>query len=126
MPLTVASGVFHASGAALIANCWRPILGAKVVTYRTAVILGLICQSAGMLAFSPSTYTVYDGFLAHWDMLEQCPLLTMYALMWMVTTPVIWQALAIWQRMLVPLYLGTGTCFAEAAITCANALQLRS
>ena len=41
-------------------------------------------------------------------MLELYPGLCMYAMMWIVVTPVIWQALAIWQVVLVPAYLGTG------------------
>lgn len=32
----------------------------------------------------------------------------MYALMWMVIVPVIWQLLAIWHKTLVPPYLGLG------------------
>ena len=78
------------------------------MTYRTALILGLICQSIGVLAFGPLAYPAYGGFLTQQNMLELYPGLCMYAMMWIVVTPVIWQALAIWQVVLVPAYLGTG------------------
>lgn len=97
-----------ALGANLIANCWGPAVGAKVLSCRTALVVGLICQSAGVLAFGPGAYTVYSGYLDHWEMVEPYPRLTMYTLMWMVVTPVIWEALAIWQMILLPAHLGLG------------------
>ena len=97
------------SGANLIANCWGPALGAKAVSMRTALILGVICQCLGNILFGPEEYTVYGGFIDSWHKLAPYPGLTLYSLMWIVFTPVIWQALAIWQKTLVPAYLGAGT-----------------
>ncbi len=97
-------------GANHVGNCWGPVLGAKVLKYRTAVILGLVCQTVGVLAFGPENYTVYGGFLGDWTRLKAYPELTLYALMWIDITPVVWQSLAIWHRILVPAYLGTGDC----------------
>ncbi len=84
------------------------MLGARVVKYRTAVVLGVICQTAGVLAFGSRTYTVYGGFLDNIQQLELHPQLTLYAIMWTVITPVIWQFLAIWFQILVPAYLAIG------------------
>ena len=96
------------AGANNVAICWGPVLGSKAVTYRTAVVLGGLCQVAGVLAFGPRTYTVYGGFLDTVFDLNMHPELTLYAIMWTVITPVVFQLLAIRCQILVPAYLGTG------------------
>lgn len=95
-------------GANLTVNCWGPALGAKVVSYRTALVLGLICQSLGLIVFGPEAYRVLGGYIDQRSKFATYPWLTMYSLMWIVTTPVIWQALAVRQRTTVPPYLGVG------------------
>ncbi len=89
-------------------NCWGTVLGAKVLSYRTALILGVICQSAGALAFGAEKYPVFGDLLQQWTKLEPYPRLTAYALMWIVAVPLVWQVLAVWQAVPVPAYLGTG------------------
>ena len=94
-----------------VAVCWGPVLGAKVIKYQTAVVLGLTSQAVGVLAFGPRTSTVYGGFLKSAAKLDANPELTLYVIMWTLITPVIWQLLAIRGRILMPAYLGTGdTC----------------
>ena len=105
-------------------NCWGPSIGAKAVTYKTAVILGIIGQSLGMLAFGPETYSAYGVFLDERNALPEYPLLTMYALMWVIVVPVVWHALAMQQRILLPVYLGTGMYSMHAqqfALSCMHA-----
>jgi len=92
----------------LTANCWGPALGAKAVPFKIALVLGVICQSLGVLVFGPEEYIVYGGLLDQSNKLAPHPREAMYSLMWIVVTPVIWQALSIWQKTLVPAYLGTG------------------
>ncbi len=70
-----------AAGANLMVNCWGTVLGAEVVSYRTALILGVICQSAGALAFGAVKYTVFGDLLQQWTKLELYPRLTVCALM---------------------------------------------
>ena len=53
------------------AQCWGPLVGAKVLTYRTAVIVGIVFQAVGMLAFGSETYTVYSDVLRDWTFLQQ-------------------------------------------------------
>lgn len=96
------------AGANNVAICWGPVLGAKAITYRSAVLLACICQLAGVLAFGSRTYTVYGGFLSSVFDFNAQPELTLYAIMWTVITPVVWQFLAIRWHILVPVYLGTG------------------
>ena len=96
------------AGANHLAVCWGPVLGAKVVTYRTALCLGCVCQLVGILAFGPRSYTIYGGFLRSLRDLGDRPELTLYAIMWALITPVIWQLLAIKRQLLVPPFLGTG------------------
>ncbi|KAL3161411.1 hypothetical protein ABBQ32_010301 [Trebouxia sp. C0010 RCD-2024] len=88
------------------ANCWGAIIGAKVVKYRTAVLLGIVCQLVGVLIFGPRVAVVYNGFLKDWTVLEPFPGLTLYALMWAQITPVMIQLLAIWQQILLPIFIG--------------------
>ncbi len=81
------------------------------MNYKTALVAGLICQGAGVLAFGPEAYTVCGGYIDQWQKLAPYPRLTMYALVWIVFTPIVWQSLAVWQKTIVPPYLGTGTWF---------------
>lgn len=91
------------------ANCWGPVIGAKAITYRTAVLLGIACELVGVLVFGPRVAAVYNGILTDWTVLKSSPGLTLYALMWAEIALVTWQFLAIWKRILVPVYLGFGT-----------------
>ena len=93
----------------MTAICWGPALGAKAVPFKIALVLGVICQSLGVLVFGPEEHSLYGGLLDQSNKLAPYPGVTLYSLMWIVVTPVIWQALAIWQKTLVPAYLGTGT-----------------
>ena len=95
----------------MLANCWGAVIGAKVVKYRTAVLLGIICELVGVLVFGPRVAVVYNGILNDWTVLKPYPGLALYALMWAEMTLVTWQFLAIWKQILVPVYLGFGTCF---------------
>ena len=65
-------------------------------------------QTIGMIAFGPETYSAYGQFLDARTQISLHPLLTMYAMMWVIIVPVIWHILAIWQKMLLSVYLGTG------------------
>lgn len=114
------------AGANNVAICWGPALGAKAVKYRSAVLLGCISQLAGVLAFGPRTYTVYGGFLSSVFTLDAQPRLTLYAIMWTVITPVVWQFLAIRWRVLVPVYLGTGKISICADFGCTDCSIHRS
>lgn len=85
------------------AQCWGPLIGANVISYRTAVIVGVFCQAVGRLAFGPETYYVFGGLLVDSHVLQQYPpRMTLYVLMWIQVTPVIWHALSIWRKMLLP------------------------
>lgn len=95
----------------MLANCWGAVIGAKVVKYRTAVLLGIACELVGVLVFGPRVAVVYNGILTDWTVLKPRPALTLYALMWAEVTLVTWQFLAIWKQILVPVYLGFGTHF---------------
>ena len=67
----------------------------------------MTCQSLGIILFGSGAYALYGGYIDQYNQLSPQPSLTMYSLMWIVVTPVIWQSLAIWQKTLVPAYLGT-------------------
>lgn len=85
------------------AQCWGPLIGANVISYRTAVIVGILCQAAGRLAFGPETHTVFSGLLDDWHVLQHYPpRVTLYVLMWIQFSPVVWHALSIWRRKLLP------------------------
>lgn len=103
------SGSQVVAGANMPANCWGPVIGAKVIKYRTAVLLGIACELFGVLVFGPRSAIVYNGILTNWTVLKPSPGLTMYALMWTEITLVTWQFLAIWKQILVPVFLGFGT-----------------
>ena len=104
-----------------MANCWGPALGAKLIPYKAALILALIFQSLGAIVFGPEAYTVNGGLLVQWNKLAPYPGVTMYSLMWIVVTPVVWQALAIRQKTLLPAYLMTGVH--ASLFVCVSLLQ---
>lgn len=89
-------------------SCWGPVLGSKVVTYKTATILGLLGQAVGTLAFGTGKYNPFDQFLSNGERLAPYRNQTMYALMWVVVVPLLWDIAAIRQKIVAPLYLGTG------------------
>ncbi|KAL0050688.1 hypothetical protein WJX82_005191 [Trebouxia sp. C0006] len=95
-----------AVGANLLANVWGPVLGAKVVKYRTAVLIAIAGQVVGIVIFGPRTASVYNGILYDWTKLKHYPELTLYAMAWAEVTLVTWQYLAIWKQVLIPVYLG--------------------
>ncbi len=100
--------ILNGAGANLLANVWGPIVGAKVLKYRTAVLLGIVGQVVGIVVFGPRTASVYSGILFDWTKLKPYPELTLYAMAWAEVTLVTWQYLAIWKQVLIPVYLGTG------------------
>lgn len=110
-----------AAGANNVAICWGPVLGAKVVKYRSAVLLGSVCQLVGVLAFGPRTYTICGGFLSPKFVFNTQPDLMLYATMWTAITPAVWQLLAIRRQILVPTYLGTGTSWSLLVPACTAA-----
>ena len=89
-------------------NCWGPTVGAKAVSYKTAVLLGLFGQTLGMICFGDNTYNAYGQFLTDKQPLQAHPLLTMYALMWVTVVPILWHLAGIWQKIILPVYLGNG------------------
>ncbi len=97
------------SGTNMVANAWGAVIGAKVIKYRTAVVLGIACQIVGVVIFGPRSATIFNGILYDWTVLKPYPGLTLYALAWTEITLVIWQFLAIWKQILIPVYLGSGT-----------------
>ena len=108
-PPPISSNKTHAGvGANMVANAWGAVIGAKVIKYRTAVLVGIACQIVGVLVFGPRVASVYNGILYDWTKLKPYPGLTLYALMWTEVTLVIWQFLALWKQILIPIYLGTG------------------
>ena len=62
------------AGANMPVNCWGPSVGAGAITYKNAVILGLIGQTIGVVAFGPESYSAYGELLDHRDQLPSHPL----------------------------------------------------
>ena len=102
------SSILVVAGANLLANVWGPVIGSKVVKYRTAVLVGIVGQVVGIVIFGPRTASVYNGILFDWTKLKPYPELTLYAMAWTEVTLVTWQYLAIWKQVLIPVYLGAG------------------
>ena len=100
------------------AQCWGAVLGAKVVQYRTALVLGVIGQAIGMTAFGPENYTVFSGLLNDWMSLQPYPRLTLYTLMWITVTPIAWHFLSIWRKILLPGYLATSMLLSSCSNLC--------
>ena len=108
------------------AQCWGPVVGAEVVHYKTALILGVIGQAVGMLAFGDETFAPFHGLLRTLEHVQLQPRLTLYALMWITVTPVVWHGLAIWQRLLLPGHLATSMVLLHHYISCNQQLTLSS
>ena len=100
------------------AQCWGPVLGAKVVHYKTALLMGTIGQAIGMTAFGPEDYSIFSGLVTDWTSLQPYPRLTLYALMWITVTPIIWHFLSIWRKILLPGYLATSMLLCSSCAIC--------
>ena len=103
-------------GANMPVNCWGPSVGAKAISYKTAVILGLLGQAIGMLLFGPESYSAFNDYLNQRQLLSSHPLQTMYSLMWSILVPLAWQILAIWRRVLLPTYFATGNHLCHSSL----------
>ena len=102
----------------MVTTCWGPALGAKVLKYRSAVILGILCQTFGAVGFGTSTALPFGGLLEDWTLLRAHPKTTMYTLMWVSVVPAIGQAMALWRGVLVPTHLALGRAHCTAAFGC--------
>ena len=95
----------------MLANTWGTVIGSKVVSLRTAILLGVMCQMIGTIFYGPRSTPVFAGILYDWTVLKPYPGLTLYAIGWTIITTVTWQFLAIWKRIMIPVYLGSGELF---------------
>ena len=88
------------------------MVGARLVTYRKAVLLEIGCQVVGNIAFGPHYLTPYGGVLKRGTQILDSPELVMYALLCVAFVLPAWHLVAFWQR--VPLSpfteLGTRVC----------------
>ena len=109
---------FNFAGATMPAQCWGPVLGTKVVHYKTDLLLGTVGQAIGMTAFGPESYSVFSSLLTDWTSLQPYPRLTLYALMWILVTPTIRHFLSIWRKTLLPGYLATSMLLSSCCAVC--------
>lgn len=87
------------AGASSLCIFWGPVLGARVVSYRTAVLLGVACQIVGNVALGPTHLTPYAGLLKKEVLLTNSPELVLYALLCVAVILPICHIVAYWQRM---------------------------
>ena len=108
------------AGAAMVSTCWGPAVGARVMTYRTAALLGAVFQTVGALGFGRSTTQPFGEVLGDWTVLQPHPQTTVYTLMWIIITSAICQWLAVWRCVLVPSNLALGESQTSCTSECTS------
>ena len=87
------------AGATSLCVFWGPVVGARVLSYRTALLLEVMCQIVGNVAFGPHYLMPYSGFLKSETEVRDQPELVIYALLCVVAVLAVWHTLAFWQRV---------------------------
>lgn len=83
---------------------WGPVVGAKVLSARTAVILQVGCQVLGHVALGPHYLTGHTGVLRQGSTFADSPSLVLYALLCVSFVLLVWHLLAYWQQVPLPPY----------------------
>lgn len=98
------------AGAASLCVFWGPVVGASVVTYRTALFLEVGCQVLGNIAFGPRYLLPYAGVLKDRDfsIVASSPELVIYSLLCVAVVLPVWHLAAFWERVPMPPPTGLG------------------
>ena len=87
------------AGAIGLCAFWGPVVGAKIVSYRTAVCCEVVCQFVGSIVFGPYSITPYVGVLKSGSLVNAPPELVVYALFCVTTVLPAWHLVSWWQRI---------------------------
>lgn len=90
------------------------MVGARLVKYRTAVLLQVACQVVGNVAFGPQHLTPYAGVLKNGTQILHSPELVIYALLCVAVVLPLWHLLAYWQRVPLSPFTELGKCSCPA------------
>ena len=96
------------AGAASLSIFWGPVVGAKVVSHRTAVFLQVGCQIVGNIALGPHYLTLYSGVLHQGTRIADSADLILYALLCVSFVLLVWHLLAYWQQVPLPPFTTLG------------------
>ena len=75
------------------------MVGARLITYKNAVLLEVACQIVGTVAFGPHFLAPYGGVLKRGTEILDSPELVMYALLCVTFVLPAWHLLAYWQHV---------------------------
>ena len=78
------------------------MVGAKVISYRTAVLLNVGCQILGNVALGPQYLTPYSVVLDQGAKIADSADLVLYAMLCVAFVLLVWHLLAYWQRVPLP------------------------
>ena len=96
------------AGAASLSIFWGPVVGAKVVSHRTAVILQVGCQIIGNIVLGPHYLTPYSDVLAQGTRIADTADVLLYALLCVSFALLVWHLLAYWQEVPLPPFTTLG------------------
>ncbi len=86
-------------GATSLCVTWGPLVGGRVLKYRTALLLEVICQIIGIVAFGPHYLSPYSGVIKA-GIAKSCePELVMYSLLCVAFVLPVWHLLAYWKQV---------------------------
>ncbi len=87
------------AGATSLCVVWGPLVGARVLSYRAALLLEITCQVIGNVAFGPHYLVPYSGVIKSETLVRTQPELVIYALLCIAFVLPLWHLLAYWQRV---------------------------
>ena len=99
-------------GATSLCVVWGPLVGGRVLKYRTALLLEVTCQIIGMIAFGPHHLSPYSGVIKAGMAKSYDPELVMYSLLCVAFALPLWHLLAYWKQVPISPFtqLGKRSC----------------
>ena len=112
------------AGATSMCVIWGPVVGARVLKYRTALSLQILCQLCGTVVFGPHELLPYSGIIKPSTRSSFAPDLVIYALLCATATLQLWHLLAFWRKVPISPFTALGEAdnalspgFSQIAIT---------
>ncbi|DBA79749.1 TPA: hypothetical protein ACH3X1_008414 [Trebouxia sp. C0004] len=86
-------------GATSLCVVWGPLVGGRVLKYRTALLLEVTCQIIGIVAFGPHHLSPYSGVIKAGMGQSYDPELVIYSLLCAAFVLPLWHLLAYWMQV---------------------------
>ena len=96
------------AGATSMCVIWGRLVGARVLSYQTALLLQVACHLVGNMVFGPLELLPYSGIIKSTTKASFVPEFVIYALLCVTATLQFWHFLAFWRKVPVSPFAALG------------------